>query len=368
MTPGAVAVPLSDNNLINGKMNFDCSKANGKPCTPNAGISKFRFQTGKIHRLRLINSGSEGTQQFTIDGHNMTIIANDFVPVKPYTVNSVTLGIGQRTDVLVTGKNDPEASYFMRSTMVCSLANQPNAVAAIYYQKADTNSTPTSTATQVATQCTNDDLTRTTPYYQFGAMPQAATTKQIDITFGPNATNYNLWYMNGQTFRANFDNPILLLANQGNISYPNNPQWNVYNFGSNSSVRLVVYNYVQFVTHPMHLHGHNFFVLATGTGTWDGAITNVDNPQRRDVQILPAADANGAPGYIVIQFNMDNPGVWPFHCHIAWHVSAGLYINVIERPKDIQKLQIPQTAYQTCRDWAAFSGHNVVDQIDSGLR
>lgn len=76
--------PASDNNLINGKMNFDCStKAAGDntPCTNNAGISKFKFTTGKTHRLRLINAGSEGIQRFSIDGHNLTVIANDFVPI-----------------------------------------------------------------------------------------------------------------------------------------------------------------------------------------------------------------------------------------------------------------------------------------------
>ena len=232
---------------------------------------------------------------------------------------------------------------------------------------ANTNSTPTSTAQKVATQCLNDDLSKTTPYYQFGAQPNPATTKQVDITFGPNGTNYELWYMNNESFRANYDHPILLLANQGNTSYPNDPQWNVYNFGSNSSVRLVVYNHVQIAVHPMHLHGHNFFVLASGTGQWDGkTIAHVNNPQRRDVQILPAAVDANTPGYIVLQWNQDNPGVWPFHCHIAWHVSAGLYITVLERPNDIKNIQIPQVSAQTCRDWAAFSGHNVVDQIDSG--
>ena len=115
-------------------MNFDCSKANGQKCTPNAGISKFKFQTNKVHRLRLINAGAEGTQQFTIDGHNLTVIANDFVPVQPYTTNSVTLGVGQRTDVLVTGQGNPNGAYYMRSSLVCSAANQPLAVAAIYYQ------------------------------------------------------------------------------------------------------------------------------------------------------------------------------------------------------------------------------------------
>ena len=32
-------------------------------------------------------------QRFTIDNHTMTIIANDFVPVKPYKTNVVTLGV-----------------------------------------------------------------------------------------------------------------------------------------------------------------------------------------------------------------------------------------------------------------------------------
>jgi hypothetical protein len=76
--------PASDNNLINGKMNFDCSTVaagDKTPCTNNAGISKFKFTTGKTHRLRLINAGSEGIQRFSIDGHQMTVIANDFVPI-----------------------------------------------------------------------------------------------------------------------------------------------------------------------------------------------------------------------------------------------------------------------------------------------
>jgi hypothetical protein len=53
-------------------------------CISDAGLSSFRFTPGKRHRLRLINAGAEGTQKFTIDGHNMTVIANDFVPVIPY--------------------------------------------------------------------------------------------------------------------------------------------------------------------------------------------------------------------------------------------------------------------------------------------
>ena len=33
-------------------------------------------------------------------------------------------------------------------------------------------------------------------------------------------------------------NPLLLLANLGNTSYPDDPQWNVYNFGKNTSIQI----------------------------------------------------------------------------------------------------------------------------------
>ena len=123
--------------------------------------------------------------------------------------------------------------------------------------------------------------------------------------------------------------PILDLAYSGNTSYPDDPQWNVYNFGQNSSVRIVLYNQTP-VMHPMHLHGHNFYVVAEGSGGWDGSVDS-GNVQRRDVQLLQPSNADG-PGYLVIEFVTDNPGVWPLHCHIAWHVSQGLYVNIMVSP------------------------------------
>lgn len=167
--------------------------------------------------------------------------------------------------------------------------------------------------------------------------------------------------MNKSSFRANYNDPILLLSNVGNNSYPDDPQWNVYNFGSNSSIRIVLNNLIG-AAHPIHLHGHNMFVLDEGVGEWDGkTVINPLNPQRRDVQLLQGN------GYMVLQINADNPGAWPLHCHIAWHVSAGLYVTVVERPADIAQLQIPSIMAETCRSWSAFTGEGPIDQIDSGL-
>lgn len=114
-TPGGPP-PRSDNNLINGKMDHNCSlMTTGQTCTPNAGLSKSRFTSGKKHRLSCTNGASEGLQRFTIDGHNMTLTVNEFLTVVPYETNMVTLRIGQRTDVIVEASGPPNSSFWMRA-------------------------------------------------------------------------------------------------------------------------------------------------------------------------------------------------------------------------------------------------------------
>ncbi|KAI4129000.1 MAG: hypothetical protein LQ338_002467 [Usnochroma carphineum] len=359
--------PASDNNLINGKMNFDCSTSTtSNKCTNNAGVSKFQFTSGKTHLLRIINTGTQAIQKFSIDNHMMTVIANDFVPVKPYNATVVTVAVGQRTDVLVKATGKPTDIVWMRSNIAqgqCTEpANQPLALASIYYEHANTTGVPSANSTaQVDTTdpCSNDDLAEQTP--SMSRTPTApAKTINMNVDFLVNATGHLVWTINNQTFRGDYNSPLLLLAKGGNTSYPTHPEWNVYNVGTSSSVRVIIKNSTP-TSHPWHFHGHEVFILAAGTGTWDGTIVNPSNPARRDVQLLPAN------GYLVLQWNSDNAGVWPFHCHIAWHLSGGLYANILENPAGIKDLPIPSTSYQVCRDWAAFTGNNLPNQIDSGL-
>ncbi|KAF8253925.1 hypothetical protein K440DRAFT_532846 [Wilcoxina mikolae CBS 423.85] len=352
-----LAAGTSQNNLINGKNNFNCSTTT-QPCTPNAGISKFKFIPGKRYRLRVINAGSEGQQKFSIDQHNLTVIANDFVPLEPYTVNMVSLGIGQRVDVIVEANQKVKSSYYMRASIetVCTPSTGPNALAAIYYSGANETALPKSTPQPDTLPDCHDasyPLALTVPVFKITPDPTPSITRNIEITFGQNATGHFIWYMNGVSFRANYNNPVLLLANVGNTSYPQN--WNVYNSGNATSIRVVLKN-TSGVRHPMHFHGHNMFELASGDGDWDGTITNPSNPARRDTFMIKRN------GYFVFQYIADNPGIWPFHCHIAWHISGGLYVNLMEHPTEIEKLHIPGTLHQTCRDWATFTNTTVVDQ------
>ncbi|EME41304.1 hypothetical protein DOTSEDRAFT_176366 [Dothistroma septosporum NZE10] len=377
--------PSPDNNLINGKMNFDCSQVtNGQKCVPNAGVSKFKFRSGKKMRLRLMNTGAEGLQRFTIDEHTMTIVANDFVPVKPYQVTSVTLGVGQRTDIIVEGTGRPDGVYWMRSEIsrLCGFPKQPYALAAIYYERANTNATPNSTATPVKdNNCGNDALTLTQPFYQVTRPSQPSITTRIDMTNIQNATGDFVWVMNNSSFRADWSDSVLADASRGETQFPAHD--NVYRYSrvnERQSIRLVLYSIAAPLPHPMHLHGHNYWVLAEGYGEWNGTITNPQNPQMRDVQLMDRAisptgatiaTTGGSPGtpyYIVLEFLADNPGLWPMHCHIAWHLAGGMYINVLERPEDLHQYSstIQSVTAETCPDWKTYNTQHNAEELGSG--
>lgn len=210
--PAPVTQPYSDNNLINGRMPFDCSNSNitahNLTCSADAEYSVFRFTSGKTYRLRIMNVSSQGMQRFTIDGMNMTVIAQDFVPVVPYETDIVTIGIGQRTDIIVTASGKSPDSVWMRSDVSdkCSTSTQGFAKAAIYYEDADTSILPSTSATPYDDSfCGNVPLDVTTPLYPMDPPAVPATTIQMDIHFAANASGNKLWYVNNETFRANFE-------------------------------------------------------------------------------------------------------------------------------------------------------------------
>lgn len=159
--------------------------------------------------------------------------------------------------------------------------------------------------------------------------PKPQTVKTVDVNYVINGTGVFLFTFGGNPYKSDYNSPILCLADDGAAPGSYNSDWNVNDFGRNTSIRLIITNSVP-ISHPMHLHGHAFWILAEGNGEWDGTITHPSNPLRRDTLQVEAANAAG-PGYIVIEFEADNPGVWPLHCHVAGHASTGLYLNVLVR-------------------------------------
>ena len=374
-----------DSLIINGRMNYTCQLSNtatNKTCSSGAGLARFKFVSGKKHRLRLINTGASAYQKFSIDNHNMTVIATDFVPIKPYTTNVLSIGVGQRLDIIVEAIGKPTDSAWIRTVVSpsCSLVlNHTSSFAIINYESAPADTVPTTTSDIPLADidlCYTEDLSLTVPMFSMTPDPNPSLTIRLDIKMANNGS-FNLWYINNSTYRADYNDPNLFQAKLGNTTF--DPLRNMYNTGNSTSVRLVLYNYLVLSDHPMHLHGHNMYVLASGFGEWDGksGIVNPKNPLRRDTQLLGQGQFNGSttpenfflgvPSYVVLQYEQDNPGVWPFHCHVSWHAADGFVINLLERPDDIKKIPIPRSVSQTCREWAAWTGQNVVNEIDSGL-
>ena len=66
--------------------------------------------------------------------------------------------------------------------------------------------------------------------------------------------------------------------------------------------------------HPMHLHGHEFQVVEIDGARFAGAV--------RDTVLVP-------PGRrVVVAFDAENPGWWAIHCHLLYHLDAGMFTTI----------------------------------------
>ena len=74
--------------------------------------------------------------------------------------------------------------------------------------------------------------------------------------------------------------------------------------------------------HPIHFHGHPFWIVATSD--LPNTDTYAANYARRDVVSVPPL------GWATIRIVADNPGTWLVHCHIDWHMAAGLMLTLVE--------------------------------------
>ena len=71
------------------------------------------------------------------------------------------------------------------------------------------------------------------------------------------------------------------------------------------------------MSHPIHLHGH-FFELVTGKGAF--------SPRKHTVLVQPGGTAS-------FDFTADAVGDWAFHCHMLYHMYAGMMRVVSVRPR-----------------------------------
>jgi FtsP/CotA-like multicopper oxidase with cupredoxin domain len=105
----------------------------------------------------------------------------------------------------------------------------------------------------------------------------------------------------------------------------------------------IILNNLDDGAHPFHLHGHDFYVLAShrsehGWGSYSPWATkgsasiapklNLENPVRKDTISVPRR------GFVILRFRADNPGIWMFHCHVLFHQGSGMAMGLHVGPDE----------------------------------
>ncbi|XAP78919.1 copper resistance system multicopper oxidase [Citromicrobium bathyomarinum] len=312
---------------------------------------EFNFQPGERVRLRFINSGAATYFNIRIPGLPMTVVQADGQNVEPVEVDEFQIGIAETYDVIVTPGNDTAytmvAESMDRTGMgIATLASAPGARAAIpplrdpplltmadmgmggmagmgagsegmsgmsSGQEAappgmrDTSRLPADVKVGpgLAMVSANpvdrtgdpgvglsDVPHRTLDYRKLRSLTpnadQRTPSRRMEIHLTSNMERY-MWSFDGKKFSAVSDDPI--------------------RFAYNERVRVKLINDTM-MTHPIHLHGH-FFQLVNGAPA-------DRQPRKHTVNVQPG-------GSVEFDLTADEPGDWAFHCHILYHMVAGMF-------------------------------------------
>ena len=363
--------PQANNILVNGT---------GKNVAGTTGsYSVTKITSGKKYRLRLINTSVDNNIRVSLDNHLMQVMTTDFVPVKPAYNQTILLAIGQRYDVVITA-NQTAGNYWFRAQVAtdCQSGNDnTNGQLAIFSYDTVTTANPSSTA--YATPSTGCfEPTSLAPFW-VQPVPSTSAFSNLDVGLTNGSVNtgagLTVWGINATSIDVDWDKPMRTYLQEGNTSYPkgenvitlpNEGVWTYWLIQEVTTAPLIV--------HPIHLHGHDFFVLGssgdnnqnpnsatsvTFNPATDAAQLNWATPIRRDTAFLPQG------GWLALAFYTNNPGPWLFHCHIAWHISEGLGLDFLEAPSSVPA---PSSQYSTtCSNWDKYYQNAIYKQDDSGI-
>ncbi|KAF2176521.1 multicopper oxidase [Zopfia rhizophila CBS 207.26] len=350
--------PRAPTGLVNGTNVFP-GEQNG---TARGSRFQTSFRTGGSYLLRLINVAMDTHWKFSIDNHTLTVVAMDLVPIKAYQTNVLSIGIAQRYDVIVTAdKANIASDFWLRAVpqQSCSAISNGNDIRGIIHYGESTG-TPNTKSYHFVDECVDEEARSLSPVVakDVGSTPFLRTVQEV--TLGRNARNLFRWYVNGSTMEVQWGDPTLNRVVSNDMSW-NRPQ-NVIQLDETNQWAYVIIQSRLALPHPIHLHGHDFHVLAQGSGTVrDNTTLNLRNPPRRDTAMLPAG------GHLVMAWETDNPGAWLMHCHIGWHTVQGLALQFVERFSEIKPLVNTTLIQDSCGRWNAFAAANNITVDDSGI-
>ncbi|OAL33415.1 hypothetical protein AYO20_07271 [Fonsecaea nubica] len=357
--------PVPDNGLIQGTNYFNCSTLDsdsGYVCEQNSTRAVFTVEHGKRYRYRLINTGAFATFEFSIDNHALSVIEADGIATEPLSVHRLDIAVAQRYSIVVNANQTAGSNYWIRAQMntFCFGTNpilDPNVMALITYTNSTdvpVNSTDWKDAMDV--ECVGLNSSLLTPLFESEA-PPASIMYAIAANFQIGDYALDRAFINGTSW-VMADVPTLNQAvaglQAGNASFTTSgvssafsASQYVIDIPDYAVVDLLITNYDE-GAHPFHLHGHTFWVLASSPdqyfdwSTYDSLNRTLSNVMRRDTLMVDAY------GWALIRFVADNPGLWALHCHISWHMEAGLLMQFQARSDIMRTWTLPSDVLGLC--------------------
>eukprot|EP00253_Pinus_taeda_P006257 PITA_06257 len=361
---------VSDAYTINGLPGplYNCSSIND--------TFVLNVNHGKTYLLRIVNAALNDELFVAIANHSLTVVEVDAVYVKPFQIDALVITPGQTTNVLFTANASANVGavqqfFIAARPFVTGGGTFDNSTVAGIVSYNISNSNNSSAIMMPRLPSLNDTTfaanfsakLRSLATSQFPALVPQMVDKNFFFTVGlglnpcptgmgnatcqaPNNTRFTasvnkisfvlpstallqshyFKQMKG-IYKTNFpDNPPFPFNYTGtppnNTATVNRTRVKVLPF--NATVELILQDTSIFSTdsHPLHLHGFNFFVVGQGVGNYnestDAPKFNLIDPVERNTIAVPKG------GWAALRFRADNPGVWFMHCHLEIHTSWGL--------------------------------------------
>ncbi|KAL0460339.1 UNVERIFIED_CONTAM: Laccase-17 [Sesamum latifolium] len=283
----------------------DAYTINGLPgplynCSANETF-KLKVKPGKTYLLRLINAALNDELFFSISNHTLTVVEADAIYVKPFESDILVIAPGQTTNVLLRTKPNPTNSTFLMAarpyftgqgtfdnTTVAGLGSSP-------CPKNQTCQGPN--GTKFAASVNNISFTNPTT-----ALLQAYFSRRSNGVYTTDFPSFPLMPFNYTGTPPN------------NTGVANGTKLVVLPFNSTVEVVLQDTSILGAESHPLHLHGYNFFVVGQGFGNFDPQKDppnfNLVDPVERNTIGVPSG------GWAAIRFRADNP------VHLSWGLNG----------------------------------------------
>ena len=277
--PGMTMVAATDKPDLND-VTYDAFLANDRTL---ADPEVVKVEPGARVLLRVINSSSMSAFHLDLGALDGELIAVDGFCVAPVTARRFPIAVAQRLDVRLAIPRAPAAHP------VLAVLEGESKQTGIVLQAAGAPVARIPDTAAAASPALTLDLERRLRAAKPLKPRKADRVHTLDLT--GQMTGY-VWSLNGVAWSK--DVPPLPVA-------------------EGERVELVFVNKTP-MPHPMHLHGHEFQVVEIDGKRFPGAV--------RDTVLVP-------PGRrVVVAFDANNPGLWALHCHLLYHLEAGMFTTV----------------------------------------